>query len=512
MRKSFLRRSWVFAALLIACVAAPCAGESLRLDVKEYTIANGLKVLILERHRVPIFSACIYYRVGSVNESTGSTGISHFIEHLMFKGTRTLGTKDFAAESEIIRQKDDVMSQLAAETRRKEKRPSLIEKLQKRFQELDAEHRKLIVSNESDKVYTENGAAGINASTSFDWTNYFLSLPSNRFELWCAIQSDVMRYPVFRQFYQERNVIQEERRWSYETNPGGALYEQLIAAAYTTHPYGMLVIGAMSDMQSFTREQVRDFYTLHYAPNRAVVCLVGDVHADKVIPLIEKYFGSIPSQPDPPAPVTVEPEQKGERRVAVEFDANPQLGIAFHKVPMTHADQAAFDVLAQILSSGRTSRLYRKLIEELQIAVDIWSGDSPGKYPNLYYIFAEPRAPHTIEDVEKVIYAELDRLKVKPVSSWELQKAKNRLEASFISQLDSNSGLAARIGLYEAIDTWRHINTALDRWKAVSAEDIMRVALAYLKKSNSTVAFIEKVAPGEHDAPPADKADSPPKQ
>ncbi len=497
MKKPLFRHLWVAAAFLIGCVVLPVPAESLRLDVKEYTIRNGLKVLILERHRVPIFSAYIYYRVGSVNEAAGSTGISHFIEHLMFKGTRTLGTKDFAAEREIMRQEDEVMNQLDAEMRRDPKRPEVIEQLRKRFAELDTEHRKLIVSSETDKIYTENGATDANATTSFDWTNYYLSLPSNRLELWCAMESEIMRYPVFREFYQERNVIQEERRLSCETNPGGALYEQLRAASYTTHSYGNLVIGAMSDMRNFNRKQVRDFYTLHYAPNRAVVCIVGDVCADKAMAMIEKYFGSIPRQPDPPPVVTVEPEQRGERRVAVEFDANPQLGIAFHKAPMTHPDQAVFDVLGEILSSGRTSRLYKKLIEEMEIAVAVWSGDSPSKYPDLYYIFAEPRAPHPVEEVERAIYAELDRLKVEPVSTWELEKAKNSLEADFIWQLDANDPLADRIGLCEAMDSWRYINTVLDKWRAVSAEDIMRVANSYLKKSNRTVAFIEKVSSNE---------------
>lgn len=508
MKRPFFRMMWAVAALLVAGRLSASTAESLRLEVNEHTMANGLKVLILERHRVPTFSACIYYRVGSVNESTGSTGIAHFIEHLMFKGTRTLGTKDFAAESGIIRQKDEVMEEIERERGRKEKRPEVIKKLQERFEELEKEHKKLIVSSETDKIYTENGGADMNASTSFDWTNYFLSLPSNRLELWCAIESELMRYPVFREFYQERDVIQEERRWAYETSPGGALYEQLIAAAYTVHPYGIPVIGAMSDMQNFRRQQVRDFHTLYYAPNRAIVCLVGDVSAEKATAVIEKYFGSIPAQPDPPPVVTVEPEQRGERRAAVEFDANPQVGIAFHMVDVTHPDQAVFDVLSEILSSGRTSRLYRKLIEELEIAVEVWSGHSASKYPGLYYIFAEPRAPHTVEEVEEAIYAELERLKTERVSPWELQRAKNRLEADFISQLDSNQGLANRIGLYEAIDGWRYINTVLDRWRAVSEEDILRVARRYLKKSNRTVAFIEKVSASSREAPAVESGNS----
>jgi len=486
-----LSTSW---ALLILFLCGPCVAQDLRLEVQEHTLSNGLKVLLLERHDVPVFSSCIYYRVGSVNESIGSTGISHFIEHLMWKGTKTLGTRDSAAEKEIMREEDEVMTQLDAERRRREPRPDVVQTLQARFEQLDAQHRKLIVSSEIDKVYTENGATGVNASTSYDWTNYYLSLPANRFELWCAVESDIMRYPVFREFYQERGVVQEERRWRYETNPGGALYEQLTAAAYVAHSYGRPVIGVMSDLENFTRKQVYDFYTQYYAPNQAVVCIVGDVRPDRVLQMIEKYFGSIPRQPDPPPLVTAEPEQKGERRVAVEFDANPEVGIAFHKMAMTHSDQPVFDVLAQILSSGRTSRLYRKLVEELQIAVDVWSGDLESKYPDLYFVFVEPRAPHTVEEVEAVVYAELDRFKKEPVSDWELQKAKNRLEANFIASLESNDGLAARIGFYEMIDNWRLINTVLDRWKAVSAEDICRVAATYFTKSNRTVGFIEKVS------------------
>lgn len=481
--------------LVVFFLGGQSAAQELRLEIEEHTLANGLKVLLLERRDVPVFSSCIYYRVGSVNESIGSTGISHFIEHLMWKGTRTLGTTNFAAEKEIMQEKDEVMTQLSSERRRTDPRPEVIQTLEARFEQLDAEHRKLIVSNEIDKVYTENGASGINASTSYDWTNYYLSLPGNRFELWCAVESDIMRYPVFREFYQERGVVQEERRWRYETNPSGALYEQLTAAAYVAHPYGTPVIGVMSDIENYTRAQVRNFHRQYYAPNQAVVCIVGDLRAKGVFETVQKYFGSIPRQPEPPPLITVEPEQKGERRVAVEFDANAQVGIAFHKEAMTHPDQPVFDVLAQILSSGRTSRLYQKLVEELQIAVDIWSGDLESKYPDLYFIFVEPRAPHTLEEVESAVYAELDRLKKEPVTERELQKAKNRLEANFIASLESNDGLAARIGFYEMIDDWRLLNTVLERWKAVSVEDISRVAAAYFTRSNRTVAFIEKVSP-----------------
>ncbi len=467
--------------------------DDLKLDVQEFVLKNGLKILILERHNVPAFSVYLYYRVGSVNETAGVTGVSHFIEHLMSKGTKQLGTTDYRAEIPLMKEKDNLMAQLTQELKKEYKDQAKIQQLQEEFEKISQEHKKYIVSNEIDRIYIQNGASRMNASTFCDWTNYYMSLPKNKLELWCAIESQIMRGPVFREYYEERKVIQEERRMNYETRPGGRLYEELISAAYTVHPYGQLVIGAMSDMQNYTRQQVRDYHKLYYAPNQAVISIVGDVDPEKTVAIIRKHFGKIPSQPKPPDVVTVEPKQTGERRVEVEFDANPELGIAFHKVAIANPDQAVFDVLAEILSSGRTSRLYKKLVEEKQIAVSVWSGDFYSKYPSLYYIFATPRAPHTVKEVEKVIYEELEKLKTEPVSDWELQRAKNRLEADFIQSLDSNDGLARNMGYYEVLYKWQFINTIPEKRNAVTVEDIMRIAKKYLNKSNRTVAYIVKV-------------------
>ena len=467
--------------------------DDLKLNVQEFVLKNGLKILILERHNVPTFSVYLYYRVGSVNETAGITGISHFIEHLMSKGTKQLGSTNYQAEIPLMKEKDNLMAQLAQELKKENKDEMKIQQLQEKFKKISQEHKKYIVSNEIDRIYIQNGASGMNAGTSYDWTNYYMSLSKNKLELWCAIESQIMRGPVFREYYEERKVIQEERRMNYETRPGGRLYEELISAAYTIHPYGRLVIGAMSDMQNYTRQQVQDYYKLYYAPNQGVISIVGDVDPEKTVAIIKKYFGDIPSQPRPPEVVTVEPKQTGERRVEVEFDANPELGIAFHKVAITHPDQPVFDVLAEIISGGRTSRLYKKLVEEKQIAVSVWSGDFYSKYPNLYYIFATPRAPHTVDEVEKAIYEELEKLKTEPVSDWELQRAKNRLEADFIRSLDSNNGLARNIGYYEVLYKWQFINTIPEKRNAVTVEDIMRIAKKYFNRSNRTVAYIVKV-------------------
>jgi predicted Zn-dependent peptidase len=480
----------VFAAILLILTSAQLHAEDIRLDIKQHVLDNGLKILVLERRHSPTVSVYMYYPVGSANEITNRTGISHFIEHLMSKGTRTLCTTDYEAEVPLMEAKDRLSQRIKEESGKPDPDETKINELRKKFEELEAQHGKYIVSNEIDKIYTAAGAQNMNAATYIDWTRYHVSLPKNKLGLWCAIESEIMRGPVFREFYTERDVVAEERRMNYDDDPGGALYEQLIAAAYTTHPYGVPTIGSMADIQNYTREYVHEYYRRYYAPNRATVVVVGDVAAEEVFALINDHFADIPRQPDPPGVTSVEPPQRGERRVEVEFEASPKIGIAFHKMGLTHPDQPVFDVLAQILSSGRTSRLYRRIVEDQQIGVSVGSGSPDTRYPSLYYIFAVPRGPHTVEEIETSIYGEIEKLKKEKVSDWELQRAKNRLTADFILELRSNDGLADTIGFYSVIDSWEYVTTILEKWNAVTAEDIQRVVGEYLIKSNRTVAYI----------------------
>ncbi len=477
-------------AILLVLILAQSPCEEIKLDIKQQRLENGLNILVLERRHSPTVSAYMYYPVGSANEIANRTGISHFIEHLMSKGTKTLCTTNYEIEIPLMKAKDELHREIREESGKSDPDETKLKELKTKLEELETQHSKYSVSNEIDKIYIAAGAQNMNAATYIDWTRYYVSLPKNKLELWCAIESEIMRGPVFREFYTERDVVAEERRMNYDDDPGGALYEQLIAAAYTVHPYGVLTIGSMSDIQNFTREYVYEYYRQYYAPNRATIVIVGDVVAEKVFSLMRKYFADIPRQPDPSEVTSVEPPQRGERRVEVEFDANPKIGIAFHKMSVTHPDQPVFDVLAQILSSGRTSRLYRKLVEEQQIAVSVSSGTPDTRYPSLYYIFAVPRAPHTVDEVEKSIYEEIEKLKIQKVSDWELQRAKNRLTADFILELRSNDGLADTIGFYSVIDSWKYITTLLEKWNAVTAQDIQRVVQEYLGKSNRTVAYI----------------------
>ena len=302
-----------------------------------------------------------------------------------------------------------------------------------------------------------------------------------------------MKNLILREFYSEKDVVMEERRMRTETSPFGLMFEQLNAAAFTAHPYGWPVIGWMSDIQNITKEQTENYFTQYYAPNNSVVVAVGDINPPEVIELVEKYFSDIPAQPPIPEVKTVEPEQKGERRIEVEYDANPMLAIAYHKPDIMHSDQFVFEVIQNLLSEGRTSRLYESLIEKKRMAVMARSYAGGSEYPDLFLVLVTPRHPHTTEQLEQEIYNELERLKNEPPTEWELQKIKNQLEADFIRGLESNSGLADEIGYYEAVTgDWRYINTAIEKIKAVTAEDVMRVAKKYFTKTNRTVGTLVK--------------------
>ncbi|MFQ5862538.1 MAG: M16 family metallopeptidase [Candidatus Brocadiales bacterium] len=464
------------------------SAQELRLDVKEHVLKNGLKLLMLEKHQSPTVSLRIVFKVGSVNEHIGITGVSHLFEHMMFKGTKLFGTKDWETEKSLLKREDELVEAISNETDEQKRKA-----LEAELADVRKRQKEITVTDEFWSIYMRNGATGLNASTSDDTTRYYCNLPSNKLELWAFIESDRMKNLVLREFYSEKDVVMEERRLRTETSPFGLLFEQLNAAAFTAHPYGWPVIGWMSDIRNLTKEETQKYFTRYYAPNNAIIVVVGDINPQEIINLVEKYFGDIPAQPPISEVKTVEPEQRGERRVYVEYDANPMLAIAYHKPEITHPDQYVFEVIQNLLTSGRTSRLYKTLIEEKRMAVMARSYAGGSKYPDLFFLFVTPRFPYSAEEVEQVIFEELERLKSEPPTDWELQKIKNQLEADFIRGLESNSGLADEIGYYEAVaGGWRYINTAVERIKAVTAEDVMRVAKKYFTRVNRTVAILVK--------------------
>ena len=372
-----------------------------------------------------------------------------------------------------------------------------VQQLQRRFKELQEKAGEYVVGNEMALLYQRHGGVGLNASTGKDITRYVISLPANRLPLWAALESDRMAHPVLREFYKERGVVMEERRLRTDDSPNGLLYETFTSTAFQAHQYGVPTIGWGSDILSLTPAATEAFFKTYYGPNNATVAIVGDINPKEVIALIEQTFGKIPAAPPVPSLVTEEPPQRGERRVEIEFDAEPALAIGYHKPTIGHPDDFVFDVIDEVLTEGVTSRLYSTLVRDRRLAASVLSDTNyPGvRAPNLFVIAATPLAPHSVTEVETAIYEELDRLKTEPISAKEFERVLNGLDADLVRSLRSNSGLASQLAFYQTVaGTWRYVLNARDRIAAVTPADVQRVAAQYLTKPNRTVGVLVKKA------------------
>lgn len=497
MRLSFRIAGAFFVSLLLFSPFAPeTYSFSLEGRVKEFTLVNGMKVLMLERHQSPTLSLYIRFRVGAVDENLGMTGTAHLLEHMLFKGTQTLGSKNYGEEEKILTRLDHVGMLLDAERSKGEKADkAFLKHLENTLKELQAEHRKWVVKDEIESIYSQNGGVRFNAMTGADTTTYLINLPSNRLELWARIESDRILHPVLREFFSERDVVMEERRQSIDSQPERKLNEQFLANAFIAHPYGRPIIGWPSDIQFLDKRTAEQFFRTFYSPGNTVLAIVGDLQPDEALTVVKKYFGRIPPQVLPPPLRTEEPEQLGERRVQVVADANPQLAMGFHKPNPPHPDDAVCEIIEALLSYGRTSRFYKRLVEEEKIAVEASAFNGfPGKrYPNLFAIFAASRHPHTSGELEKAILQELDRLKSEPVPEQELQKVKNQIRTDFLRKLNSNSTLAYWLSYGQSLfGDWRYISERLKAYEKVTPEDVRRVAQKYFTSRNRTVAVLVK--------------------
>ncbi|HJU04412.1 MAG TPA: pitrilysin family protein [Nitrospiraceae bacterium] len=483
------------------------APSGLAERIIEHKLDNGLTLLMVERHQAPVVSINVTFRVGGMNEHNGMTGIAHLYEHMAFKGTKVLGTKDYEREQPYLEELDRLNEKIEAVREQlrqtgRDDSPAL-RQLRETFKEAQERADEWVVGNELAQLYQRHGAVGLNASTGKDVTRYTVSLPANRLPLWAAVEADRMANPVLREFYKERAVVLEERRLRTDDSPAGSLYEAFAAAAFRAHPYGFPTIGWASDIQSLTPAETQRFFRTYYGPANAVIAIVGDINPPEVIALIEQTFGKIAATPSPPSVVTVEPPQRGERRVEVEFDAEPVLLLGYHKPALGHPDDYVFDVIDSILSEGRTSRLYTRLVREKRVAasVDTQSSFPGAQAPNLFVISATPLMPHTAREVEAAIDQEIERLKTEPVAATELEKVLNNLDADLLRSLRSNSGLASQLAYYQTVaKDWRYLLTARDRIAAVTPADIQRIASRYLVRSNRTVASLVK--PAAATAPP----------
>lgn len=474
---------------LCLLLPAPGLAGTLADKVVEHRLANGLRLLLVERHDTPTVAAYLTIAVGSVNENSDNRGVAHLLEHMLFKGTSRIGTTDYAVEKPLLDEIEAVGSELDALRRRPGAEPTAIADLEARLAGLQARHRPYVVKDVYSRLYSESGAVGFNAFTAKDLTTYLVSLPANKLELWALLESERMKDAVLREFYTEREVIREERRRSYETDPRGLLYETLLATAFTVHPYRHPIIGWHSDIADLSLSATRDFLRRYYAPVNTTIVLVGDFVPADAIALVERYFGQLaPGEPVPPV-AAEEPGQRGEKRVTIHFDAEPRLMIAYHKPTLPDRADYAFDILQQILGEGRGSRLYRQLVEEEQLASEISVFTAPGsRYPNLFVIEAVPRHPHTSAEVETAILAELDRLGREAVSERELTRATTRLVTDNLRALRSNSGLARLLSTYQVVaGDWRYLVNYEPVIGTFGPGELMAAAQRWLTASNRTV-------------------------
>lgn len=487
----------VLAALLLSLTAAPSFSQDLASfenSVTEHRLENGLTFLIYERPGAPVVSFYTYVDVGSAQEVPGITGLAHMFEHMAFKGTTKIGTKDAEAEADAIARVDAAYHAYDAERRRPTGAdPDKLAELEQAFKDAQDKARELVVINEFGEIIDRSGGVGLNASTASDKTDYYISFPANRVELWAHLESERFLDPVLREFYTERDVVMEERRLRVDSQPIGRLLEQFVGTAFIAHPYQSMGIGHMSDLQTFTREDALAFYDKYYNPSNMIIAMAGAIKADTVIPILERYFGRLkPGEPTPPLR-TVEPEQIGERSVRIPDPAQPLYAEGYHRPAVTHPDDVVYDALADILSTGRTSRLYRSLVRDKQIAAQAFAFNGfPGnKYPNLMILFGVPAPEHSNEEVQAAIREEVERLKNELVSDEELERVKTRVKAGLIRGLRSNSGIAQQLANFQALfGDWRELFHQVDRIDALTKEDLQRVARATFKETNRTVATL----------------------
>ncbi|NJO40681.1 MAG: insulinase family protein [Cyanobacteria bacterium CRU_2_1] len=455
--------------------------------ITEFTLDNGMTFIVMERHQAPVVSFMTYVNIGSAYEQEGKTGAAHFLEHLAFKGTTQIGTLDYQAEQPLLDRLDTLFTQLqAAQTAGQTEE---VVKLQEEFDTVKSEAAQYIKQNEFGQIVEQAGGVGLNATTSADATRYFYSFPSNKLELWMSLESERFLAPVFREFYEERDVILEERRARTDNSPIGKMIEVFLETALPGHPYGRPVIGYEADLLSLTRQDIQEFYEAHYTPDNIIIGIVGDVDPNQVKEFAEAYFGRYQARSSAPEIEATAPTQTEPNEIVLELPSEPWYLEGYQRPAITAPDNAVYQMIASLLVGGRTSRLYKSMIEQqLALNVDV-SNSFPGdRYSNLMLLYALTAPNHTIEEVATALDTEIQRLKTEPVSAEELDRVKTQTRASLLQALASNQGMASLLPEYEAkTGSWRNLFEELKEIDAVTAEDVQRVAQELFQPQNLTI-------------------------
>lgn len=450
-------------------------------------LANGLRVVIYPRGKAPVFSSVISVRVGGSDERPGHTGIAHMLEHIAFKGTDLIGTKDAKKERELLTALESLML-------KKIEGVELSADENAKLSELNSDLEKLWTIGDFTNAYQVRGARGMNATTDKDFTNYYVSLPRSEFDYWCWLESQRLMQTVSRQFYQEREVVKEERRMRFEDSPDNKLYENVLATAFDKHPYGYPVIGTWEDLNKLSASGVDNFRAKYYVPSNIVVAVVGDVNPEKDLPILERYFGQLKPGPEPERPSEIQPDQEKERRVKLVAKAAPALHVAYRRPNYPHPDDPAIAVLDYVLSGSVVSRLHERLVKQSKVASAIGSAETPGvAYPNLWYFFVQTREPHTNAEALSLFDSEISKIVANPPSEKEIAIAKRALIRSHIGLLGSSGSLAKVLAETVLMHgNWQVILRWQEQMEAVTSEDLLRVAKLYLRPQNRTIGELER--------------------
>ncbi len=463
--------------------------------VSEFTLDNGLKFILLEDHSIPIASFVTYVNVGGVDEKIGYWGISHFLEHMAFKGTTEIGTKNWPKEKKLFVKMDSIFSQILNEEDKRNSDKKKIEGLKKKLDVLKKEAAKLVIPNEFNTLLKKNGCVGLNAGTGADNTSYYLSLPSNKLELWAYLESARYLDPAFREFYKERDVITEERRMRVENQPIGKLIEETLGLAFKVHPYKINIIGPMSNIKHFSRKNLKEYFKQNYTAKNMVIGVTGDVTPKQLKKLAKKYFSKIKAGKKSPWLYTFEPKQAGEKRMTIYDDSQPFLLMAYHCPAGDHPDFTKFGLLNYILTNGRSSRLNKKMVIKDKSALAVFSmGGFPGsKYPNLYMMIAVANKDIKSKKLIDTISDEVKDLKNNLVSDEELKSAKIRMKLNAVRTLGSNRGLLNTMLSAEVLTgSWENVFSNIAEIDKITTEDIKTLANKYFTVNNRIITKIEK--------------------
>lgn len=481
-------------ALLATCPAAKSQSlAEFEKKVTTFKLDNGLTFIVIERDVAPVVSFVTYADVGSVNEPVGNTGIAHVFEHMVFKGDTFIGTTDWAKEKVVIEKLDAKYSEWYREKIRPNADPAKVASLWAEFNSLQDEAKTYVKNNEFSQIIDQAGGVGLNAGTGSEQTFYYYSLPENKIELWFNLEAARFKNPVFREFYVEKEVIKEERRMRTDDNPFGRLIEEFLRVAYAGHPYGNPVIGWVSDIEATTIADTRRFYETFYVPSNIIISIAGDVDPAEVRALADKYFADIPAGPPPPLMVTNPTVQRGERRFVIEEASQPVLLLGYPTVADAHPDAPALNLLGNIVASGRTSRLYKRMVETDQIALQIEALNGfPGtKFQSLFVSLMIPNQGVGLDKLEAVFEEEIDKVKNGVITQAELDRARTNVRAGLVRSLADNSGLALALASAQAQKgDWKTLFTEIDALNAVTLDDLKRVAATYLVKQRRTVGSI----------------------